>query len=258
MLPTGLYICYIAVAFLFGLVFGSFVGACVARIPEGQSIVPRSHCDSCGHALSFLDLIPIVSYVALRGRCRYCHSRIPISALVIETADGLMWVLVHAVLGPERYIEAVLVSLMGSMLLALSLIDWRTYEIPPGFNIAITVLGVLRLIATGFANWSQYLIGAVCVSVPLTAIYLISKGAAIGGGDCKLMFAAGLFLGWQKCIFALVIGCIVGSVTHLIRMKISHSGHTLAMGPYLSIGIMAAALWGDLLVGLYMRYIGLL
>ena len=81
----------------------------------------------------------------------------------------------------------------------------------------------------------------------------MSNGRLMGGGDVKLMAAAGLLLGWKKIILALVLGCIIGSVIHIIRMKVSHAEHVLAMGPYLAMGIFLAALWGEPWISMYLQ-----
>ncbi len=99
---------------------------------------------------------------------------------------------------------------------------------------------------------SDHLIGAVAVSGFLLILYLATKGRGIGGGDIKLMAAAGLFLGWKNCILAFVIGCILGSIIHLIRMKVSKQDHVLAFGPYLAAGIFIASLWGERIVNAYL------
>ena len=101
---------------------------------------------------------------------------------------------------------------------------------------------------------SDHLIGAAAVSGFLLILYLATKGRGIGGGDIKLMAAAGLFLGWKNCILAFVIGCVLGSVIHLIRMKVSKQDHVLAFGPYLAAGIFIASLWGEKIVNLYLSY----
>ena len=102
-----------------------------------------------------------------------------------------------------------------------------------------------------------YLIGMLCISVPLYILYFVTGGAAIGGGDIKLMAACGLLLGWQKILLAFLLGCILGSVLHLLRMKVSGEGHILAMGPYLSAGIYIAALWGDRFWTWYLGMMGI-
>ena len=93
------------------------------------------------------------------------------------------------------------------------------------------------------------------VSVFLLVIYLITVGRGIGGGDIKLMFGAGLLLGWKGAVLAFFLGCIIGSVIHLIRMAVSHAEHRLALGPYLSVGIWFTALWGTPLIDWYIGMI---
>ena len=140
---------------------------------------------------------------------------------------------------------------MISALIVLSVIDWRTYEIPIGINIFILTLGVLHLL-TDLNNWPIYIAGFLSVSIFLFLIVVASKGRAMGGGDVKLMAVAGLLIGWQSIVLALFLGCVIGSVIHIIRMKISDADSVLAMGPYLSAGIIIAALWGNDLIAWYL------
>ena len=151
-------------------------------------------------------------------------------------------------------LSSILYMLCFSILTAVTVIDWRTYEIPVGLNIAILVLGVVHT-AVDYRNFAYYLIGMVSVSGFLLILYIVTGGRGIGGGDIKLMAAAGLLLGWKHIIFALVIGCIVGSIVHLTLMKIKGKGRVLAFGPYLSIGIFIVMLFGDELIN---WYVGLL
>lgn len=252
MLPTILF--YILI-FLYGITIGSFLNVCICRIPKKENIVTtRSHCTSCGSQLKWYDLIPLFSWLALGGRCRKCKARISVQYPVIEAMNGVLWLIVFFNRGFS--IEAVLYSLMASALLALSVIDFRTYEIPLGFNLMIAVLGLIRVL-TDLTNWSEYVIGFFAVSVPLYIIYLVTKGRGIGGGDIKLMAAAGLLTGWKLILPAFVLGCILGSVIHLLRMKLSSAENVLAMGPYLSAGIFISALWGDSLILWYLSLYGL-
>jgi leader peptidase (prepilin peptidase)/N-methyltransferase len=110
-------------------------------------------------------------------------------------------------------------------------------------------------VVTDPKNRMLYLLGFLSVSVFLWLILVISKGRAIGGGDVKLMAVAGLLLGWKLIILAFMLGCILGSIIHLLRMKISGADRVLAMGPYLAAGIMIAALWGDALINWYLTSI---
>ena len=149
-------------------------------------------------------------------------------------------------------IESGLYSLMASALLVLSVIDFRTYEIPFGINVFIFIIAIIHLVLD-VTNWSTYVIGFFSVSTFLYLMFVFSHGKAIGGGDIKLMAATGMMLGWKKIILAFVLGCILGSVIHLLRMKISKAEHVLAMGPYLALGIMIATLWGDSLIQMYLN-----
>lgn len=236
--------------FIFGIVIGSFLNVCILRIPKHETIVTeRSHCMNCGYQLSWYDMVPVFSWLFLGGKCRKCKAPISPQYPIVEAVNGLLYILIFLV--EDFSLEAVLYCLLASALLVLSVIDWRTYEIPVGINIFILILGILRVI-TDYRNWWNYLIGFLCVSIFLYLLFLISKGRAIGGGDIKLMAAAGLLVGWKQIILAFLLGCILGAIIHLIRMRVSKADHVLAMGPYLSVGIFIAALWGNQWIGWYL------
>ena len=249
------YTLFYIIIFLYGIVIGSFLNVCIYRIPKQESIVKvRSHCMDCGYQLKWYDLVPLFSYIALRGKCRKCGARLSAQYPIIEAANGLLYCIVFYVLGFTVY--SGLICLLVSALLALSVIDFRTYEIPIGFNVFILTLGLIHL-ALDYQNWLQYVIGLVAVSMFLYVIYIVTKGRGIGGGDIKLMAACGLLLGWKLIILAFMLGCIIGAVIHLLRMRISRAEHVLAMGPYLSIGVFVAAMWGSRMIDWYIgMYIG--
>lgn len=231
------------VIFIFGITIGSFLNVCIYRIPLHQSIVTvSSHCMTCGRKLKWYDMVPVFSWLLLGGKCRSCKSKISLQYPVIESLNGILYVVICLVNGMNLF--SLIYCLMTSALLTLSLIDWRTYEIPPGINGFLFILGVAAAVLDR-GNLLSHLAGMVCVSGFLGILYLISRGRAIGGGDIKLMFACGLILGWKQIILAFLLGCIIGSVIHLIRIRVQGEGHVLAMGPYLSAGIFLAALWGN-------------
>lgn len=239
------------IVLLYGLVIGSFLNVCIYRIPEEKTIVTeRSHCMSCGYQLRWFDMIPVVSFVALHGKCRKCGAKISAQYPLVEALNGILYVIVFLVNGVNW--TSVLYCLLVSALIVLSVIDFRTYEIPFGINLFILVLGLIHTMLD-YHHWLTYVIGLLAISVPLELLLLISKGRAIGGGDVKLMAAAGLLLGWKGIILAFVIGCIVGSVIHLIRIKVSNASHVLALGPYLAVGIFAAVLWGETMIAAYLN-----
>ncbi|MCR5205850.1 MAG: prepilin peptidase [Lachnospiraceae bacterium] len=292
--------------FIFGIIVGSFLNVCILRIPLKETIVSkRSHCMSCGHQLAWYDLFPLFSYLFLRGKCRYCKAKISKQYPIVEGFNGIVAVLCFAISGFSAYtlkniytivwytddrfvwdwaatvyediIVVILSSILCSVLIVITVIDWRTFEIPLGANVTIFVLGVVRVVSLMLTDsryykmkcvvldkvptflekvnangrWLEYFIGFFAVSVPLAIIYYASKGKAMGGGDVKLMAAAGLFLGWKLAIVALIAGCLYGSIIHIIRMKVSDEGKQLAMGPYLSAGIITALWFGDTIVKWY-------
>ncbi len=242
------------IIFIFGITIGSFLNVCIYRLPMQESIITApSHCMSCGRKLKWYDMIPVFSWLVLGGKCRNCKSKISAQYPIIEALNGILYVLVCAVNGLTWV--SLVYCLMASALLTLSLIDWRTYEIPLGINGFLFILGVL---ATWLdrGNLPSHLVGFLCVSGFLEILFLASGGRAIGGGDVKLMAACGLVLGWRLIILAFLLGCILGSVIHLIRIRVSGAGHMLAMGPYLSAGIFLAALWGDSWIGWYLGILG--
>ena len=256
----GLTIAFYTTVFVFGIVIGSFLNVLIYRIPRHENIaVVRSHCMQCGYQLKWYDLFPIFSYLFLRGKCRKCKAKISVQYPLVEALNGILYVVVFVFMyqqTTDSLLCCVLYCMLGSALLALSVIDFRTYEIPVGFNLFIGLLGVARIV-TDYENWLQYVIGGVSVSLFLLLLFVLSNGRAIGGGDVKLMAACGLLLGWKSIILAFCIGCLLGGIVHPIRMKLAGEGRVLAMGPYLSIGVMIAALFGTQLINQYLEICGL-
>lgn len=238
-----------SIIFLFGIVIGSFLNVCIFRIPKKEDIVKTSsHCMSCGYHLKWYDMIPVFSFLVLRGKCRKCGRKLSVQYPLIEAANGILYVCIVWTGGLS--VDSLLYCLLASALLVLSVIDFRTYEIPFGINLFILALGLARA-ATDFSNILTYLAGLFSVSIVLAILYYATGGKAIGGGDVKLMAACGLLLGWKLIILAFLLGCVLGAVIHVIRMKVSGEGHVLAMGPYLSMGVMIAALWGERMIDWY-------
>lgn len=233
----------------FGLVIGSFLNVLIIRVPAGESVVTApSRCMRCGKKLRWYELVPVFSWLFLRGRCGRCKSPISAQYPFVEAATGVLYAVIYLRYGFS--VETLIYCSMTSALLALSVIDFRTFEIPPGFNIFLLLVGIVR-VATDIDGWAQYIIGFFAVSVFLLLVWLLSGGRGVGGGDIKLMAACGLILGWKLIIIAFIAGCILGSVIHLIRMAVKGEGSVLALGPYLSAGVFLAALWGDAVINAY-------
>lgn len=233
----------------YGIFIGSFLNVCIYRIPKGESIVvTRSHCMKCGKQIKWYDLVPLVSFLILRGRCRYCKDKLSWQYPAVEALNGILYGIIVLINGFNAV--SILYCLATSALLALSIIDWRTFEIPIGFNIFIGILGVIRML-TDLGHWYDYVIGFFAVSLFLLILYIATKGRGIGGGDIKLMAAAGLLLGWKLIILSLGLGCLLGSVIHLILMKVQNKDRVLAFGPYLSLGIYISMIHGEQIIDWY-------
>lgn len=141
---------------------------------------------------------------------------------------------------------------MISGLIVLSVIDWRTYEIPLGINIYLGIIGIAREFIQGisFTIFLDFFI----VSGFLFLVFLFTQGNGMGFGDIKLMAAAGLLLGWKLVVVGFLFGCLYGSVIHIIRMRISKVDHRLAFGPYLAAGMLTAAWFGNNIIAWYTSY----
>lgn len=245
------YIVLYAMVFLFGITIGSFLNVCIFRIPQKEDIVSeRSHCMSCGNVLKWYELIPLFSFLIQGGKCRNCKAKLSVQYPLIELANGLIYVWIFTVNGWA--VESILFCVCASVLIVIAIIDWRTYEIPVGCNIIIGILGMVRMILD-LAHWYDYVIGLFAVSGLFLVIYLVSKGRGIGGGDVKLMAAAGLLTGWKNILLALMIGSVAGSVIHLTLMKLKGKDRVLAFGPYLAFGIFVAMLYGKQIIAWYLN-----
>ncbi len=243
-------------ALVLGLVIGSFLNVCICRMPVGQSVVAgRSYCPQCGHCLRPVDLVPVLSYLLLRGKCRDCKEKISVQYPLVELLSGGLFVLSFArfSLHPMTLVMWALVC----VLIVASGIDIRTFEIPDGASIAILMIGIACFFLPGLLWWER-LLGALCGAGPLLLIVLLSHGNGIGMGDVKLMAAAGLVLGWRLSLFALFAGVVIGGVIGAALMIARRKGRkdSIPFVPALSAGILCAALFGDALIGWYASLLG--
>lgn len=237
--------------FIYGTVIGSFLNVCILRIPKGESIAAdRSHCMRCGYRLRWFDLIPLFSYLYLHGRCRRCKQKISIQYPLVEAGNGLLWVLTFQFCSFSW--DTILLCLAISVLFVISVIDFRTYEIPFALNLCLFLLAAVRLLLHP-DNWLNCLIGAGSVSGILLLLFLLTSGRGMGGGDIKLMAAIGSLLGWKLVFLTLFFGCFYGSVLHILRMKLTKEGHVLAFGPYLAMGCVTAIWFGEKLLQWYLN-----
>ena len=240
---------------LLGLCVGSFCNVLIFRLPKNEEFVRTpSHCMACGHRLRWFELVPVVSWLAQGGKCRACGEKLSAQYPIVEALNGGAWLLAAWLFRGDA-VRAVLYSALFSLLTVVAVIDWRTFEIPNGVNLAIFLLGVVQLVVDR-GNWKLYLIGMCSVSLLFLLLWFITHGNGLGMGDVKLMAAAGLLLGWPRILLAMILGSVSGAIIHTIRMR-RGAGRKLAFGPYLSAGIWVAALFGERLIGAYLGLFGL-
>ncbi len=245
------FIAIFILVFVLGIVFGSFCNVLIYRIPKGEDFVKTpSHCMSCEKRLRWYELFPIFSYIFLLGRCSSCKTKLSPQYPIIELSNGLLWLLVFYKFGVS--LESLLGVFLVSALLVLSVIDIKTKEIPIQTTVFIGVLAVIKT-AFDYQNWLDHLLGFLAITVFLILLLFLSKGTAIGGGDVKLMAGCGLYLGIFETLLAFVLACIIGSIIHVVRMRFFGASRVLAMGPYLSVGVLISLLFGQQLIDWYIN-----
>lgn len=257
-------IIYITV-FVFGIVIGSFLNVCIYRIPNKETVVTGiSYCMNCNKTLKWYDMIPVLSYLILCGKCRFCKSKISRQYPIVEALNGILWLAVFYVYGWETTTTVLLnivYCLSISVLIVISVIDYRTCIIPELLNRTLLLLGLIAVLikSIGFDKVFtidgsiviEHIIGFFAVSLFLAIVFYLTKGRGIGGGDVKLMAVAGLLLGWKLVFLSFFLGCIFALVIHIIKMCLLNADKTLAFGPYLSAGIIVAILYGNQIINWY-------
>ena len=216
-LPVGMGVAFAA---LIGLVLGSFIATLVLRWPAGRSVLGRSQCDGCGRALGALDLVPLLSTLVSRGRCRTCKAAIDPFHSRVELGSALIGVVALA-LSPGT--AGWLWALFGWLLLPLALLDARHFWLPDRLNLLLGIVGLLiagPMLETSLIDrW----VGAVVCGLTLAAIAEFYRRVrlkdAMGGGDPKLVAAIGAWLGWQALPLMLLLASLGGIVWALVSQR---------------------------------------
>ncbi|MGO5053389.1 prepilin peptidase [Lachnospiraceae bacterium LCP25S3_G4] len=226
----------ITIMFIFGIIVGKLL-----RIYICQRLL----------CMEVVKPITRFHYHMVHKMCYKGQEKESIQYRIFEGINGTLYGLIFLINGCN--IVSMLYCFLSSALLVLSIIDVITHEIPIEINLFILMLGMIR-IALDYTHWQVYVIGFLSTSVPLKVLFICSRGKAIGGGDIKLMASTGLLLGWKETVLAFFVGCLLGSIIHMVRIKVSKAQHIFAMGPYLSIGIFFSALWGEDCIRWYLNY----
>jgi leader peptidase (prepilin peptidase)/N-methyltransferase len=238
--------------FVAGLVFGSFLNVCIYRIPTGETIVTgRSHCTTCAQPIKSYDLIPVISYIILKGRCRNCGERISPRYPLIELLNAVLY------LGLYYFYKFtpsfIIYSFFVSALIVITFIDIDKRLIYDRLNLFIMVIGIFACFFSPDISLLDRAIGFFAASLPLFIAMIISRGG-MGFGDVKLAAVAGLVLGFKLTLFSLLAACIIGSVYGIIYARAKGSTLKIAIpfGPFLSIAFAASLFCGNFVIAAYL------
>jgi leader peptidase (prepilin peptidase)/N-methyltransferase len=246
------------ILFIFGAVIGSFLNVCIYRLPRGESIVsPGSRCPECGRQLSIIDNVPLISYVALRGRCRRCGGRISPRYPLVELLNAVLFVLAGWRFGLEPELWPAL--LLISTLIVVFFIDLEHFIIPNVVVLPVAAVGLAAMIAISltttdpdFPSWWVFpLCGAA--SSAFFFIIVLAYPRGMGMGDVKLAGMLGFFLG-QTVAVGLFLGFLLGAVVGIALIATGRKGRKsrVPFGPFLAVGALVALFYGNQLLDLYL------
>ena len=240
------------IAAVLGLCGGSFLNVCVARWPDGESVVkPRSRCLGCDAGLRWFEIVPVLSYVLLKGRCAHCGNRLSAEYPLVEVAVALIWAGMASRWGVHP--EAVRGSLFFSILLGIALTDARKYIIPDELSLGGAMLGLAMAPLAGGPSLVDALLGAAVGFGTLWVIAALGKVAfgkdAMGGGDVKMMGMIGAFLGPAGVLLTLFAGALLGSI--IFGPIAFRTRRLVPFGIFLALAAGIAYGWGDAVIGWY-------
>ncbi len=242
-------------AFIFGIIFGSFLNVCISRLPSGASIIkPRSRCPSCKKSIAAYDNIPLLSFLILRGRCRNCKKKISWEYPAVEFVSGLLAMACLAQLHSPG-LAALWFLTFICPLLVVSVIDLHHYIIPDEISLPFIGVGFLtRLISVQFQNVLPTLLDSLAgallgggVLFLFAVLYeKIRKQEGLGGGDVKLLAMIGAFLGWKAVFLVIFFSSVLASLVGIFLMIFKRAGLSsqIPYGPFLALGAILQFFWG--------------
>ena len=249
-----------ALAGIFGLAVGSFLNVCIDRLPRGESLVhSRSHCEGCSRQLTVRELVPVISYLVLKGRCRSCGAQIPRRLPCVEAATGLIFAGLYLAYGPTG--SFLLLTAYACILIVVFVIDLEhglilNKVVYPALALALVVAAIMPPQCLGGFGPHPVVsaaAGAATGFVLLLIIALVSRGG-MGWGDVKFAAFMGAAAGFPLIFVALFVGIILGGVVGILLLALRKKGRKQAIpfGPFLAVGTMTALLWGSTLLQWYL------
>ena len=253
--------------FIFGCCWGSFLNCLIYRLEKGEGFVKkRSACPKCKRKLIWKDLLPIVSFCWLGGKCRYCKKKISWQYPAVEIATGLVFLLIFnfkflifnqfLIFNFKTLAELFYCWLVACFLIIIFVYDLRHYIIPDwAVYPAIGLVFVYQLFAN-YNSFFNFLLAGIGVAGFFFAIWLVSKGRAMGFGDVKLAFLMGLLLGFPKILLAVFVACFSGSLLGLALIVLGKKKlkSALPFAPFLVAGTFAVLFWGEQVIKWYLSY----
>lgn len=231
----------IFIIFLLGLVFGSFYNVVIYRLPEKKSIAyPPSHCGNCEHELKALDLMPVLSYVFLKGRCRYCDEKISIQYPLVELTTGLFFVFSYIQFGLTALMVKALI--LFSIILVMSMIDLKHFIIPDELSLLNFIIAIVFIFLVNEPSLKSAVYGGL---LGFGLLFLIALIGPMGGGDIKIMAGFGIFLGFYPTVLAIMLSFILGGIIGvlLILFKIKDRKDPIPFGPFLGLGTLISFMY---------------
>lgn len=242
---------------LFGLAWGSFLNVVIYRLPHGLSLAhPPSHCPHCKTPIKPYHNIPVMSYLLLRGRCRYCQSRIPFTYVLVEFLTPVCFLLLYGQfsLSPHFFASC----LFTSALIALGFIDYYHQILPDHITLPTLVLALAYAFFREDLSLKDALLGAVSGAGFLLLVfggyYLFRKKEGLGMGDVTLMLMVGAFLGWQRSFLTLILGSFLGALVgiYFLRFRKKDLQFALPFGSFLTPAAFIALLYGQQIIRWYL------
>lgn len=231
---------------ILGLVIGSFLNVCIYRIPREESIAyPPSHCTNCNHKLTPIDLVPVLSYLFLRGRCRYCKEKISIRYPAIEFLNSVLYLIIYLKFGLT--IIAAKYCILASILIVIGMIDYDTQFVFTSTTIFGGIVGIAFLAIQAFVydyGIIDFILGGLIGFGLIGCIVFLTKG--MGEGDIEIAAICGLFLGVKGVLIGLFIAIILGGIIGIIilALKLKNAKEKIAFGPCIAIGSLISMVWG--------------
>jgi len=245
------------VSIIFGALIGSFLNVCIIRLPKEESIItPGSHCPHCKKAIKFYDNVPLVSYLLLGGKCRYCKNTISFQYPLVEGITALSSLFLLMRFGPS--LSYLVYFAFVTALIVITVIDLYHQIIPDVISIPGVGVGLLASLIFPHIAFLDSLIGVLLGGGSLflvaTLYQWFFKREGMGGGDVKLLAMIGAFLGWKAVILTILLSSLIGSISGIIIMVLKGKDfkYAIPFGPFLSLGAVIALFFGENIIRWYL------